>query len=415
MTVVDEQTAVAQVRAHRDAGRRVVFTNGAFDLLHVGHVRALSDAASHGEVLVVGINADSSVRASRGAGRPIVPAAERAEIVAALGCVDLVFVFQEPTVDAVLERLHPHVHAKGRDYARNTLPERETNERLGIEMVFVGDEKSHAASDLIERAGAAGAMHDRVAAVEDPDVRGFVLIARRSALVRDRLLSLERLATGKLGEYVEGPPHRFIRRLDCEGTYAYLKITKPLSRGRSPIIEFQHHLALRAAGLRAPEPWLCLEGDADGTRCGALLTRTAPGHPLDVFAREETDATARRRAADDVGRAVRGLHTARFLHPDLQAWHLHITEPGGGLRSVWFLDLMRVTRAGRRVPQGPAARGLAALMISIERHTTARERLRGLRAYLGGTLRAGRTWLRAIDRQAEKLRTKSTFRAAQVS
>ena len=404
--VLDEAQAAQAVDALRAQGKRVVFSNGAFDLLHVGHVRALQAAAAHGEVLVVGVNGDAHVRRTRGGGRPIVPAAERAELVAALACVDLVFVFEGSTVDALLERLRPDVHAKGRDYDATTLPERATNERLGIEMVFVGDPKDHASTDLVARAARTEALRDKIVPLDDPDVRGFVSGGRKASLAARGLLSLHHLVTGKVGTFVEGPAHRFVRRVNCDGTPLYVKVTRPLTRGRSPIVEFQHHIALRSAGILAPEPWLCLEGDVDGERVGVLCTAQAPGVPLDRFAETCEDPTARRLAADDVGRAIRGLHTARFLHPDLQAWHLTV-GPGG---SVGFLDLMRVSRAGKRVPRTPAARALAALMLSLERSATAREHLRTLRAYLGGTLRAGRSWMRSIDRQAQRLRTKSTFR-----
>jgi D-glycero-beta-D-manno-heptose 1-phosphate adenylyltransferase len=109
----------------RRAGLRVVWTNGCFDLLHVGHFRSVAAARALGDVLVVGINGDRSVRALKGPGRPLVPAGERAEVVAALGAVDCVVVFDEPTPEAVLEQLQPDVHAKGADYEQHPMPERD--------------------------------------------------------------------------------------------------------------------------------------------------------------------------------------------------------------------------------------------------------------------------------------------------
>ena len=149
--VHDREEMVARCEALRAAGKRIVLSNGAFDLLHVGHVRALEDARGHGDVLVVGVNDDDSVRSLKGAGRPVVPAGERAELVAALGCVDLVHVFSEIDVSALLHALRPHVHAKGRDYSEKTVPERETALELGIEIAIVGDPKDHSVTELLER------------------------------------------------------------------------------------------------------------------------------------------------------------------------------------------------------------------------------------------------------------------------
>ena len=133
------------------AGRRVVFANGAFDLLHAGHVRYLEGARREGNWLVVGVNSDSSVARAKGKGRPIVPAAERAEIVAALESVDAVVVFDEDSPSALLEELKPDVHAKGTDYTPDTVPEREVVRRNGGRTAIVGDPKDHATTDLIER------------------------------------------------------------------------------------------------------------------------------------------------------------------------------------------------------------------------------------------------------------------------
>jgi rfaE bifunctional protein nucleotidyltransferase chain/domain len=142
---------VERCEALRREGRRIVLSNGAFDLLHVGHVRALQDARTHGDVLVVGINDDDSVRTLKGPGRPVVAAGERAELVAALECVDYVHLFSETDVGALLRELRPHVHAKGRDYSKETVPERATALELGIEIAIVGDPKDHSVTDLLER------------------------------------------------------------------------------------------------------------------------------------------------------------------------------------------------------------------------------------------------------------------------
>jgi len=137
----------------RADGGRVVLCNGIFDLLHVGHVRALEEARGLGDLLVVALNDDAGARRLRGADGPLQPAAERAEIVAALGCVDRVTLFPETDLAATLRLLRPAVHAKGRDYDPGRIPEEElrAHAELEIELAFVGDEKRHSSSRLRAR------------------------------------------------------------------------------------------------------------------------------------------------------------------------------------------------------------------------------------------------------------------------
>jgi len=133
----------------RRDGRRIVLANGAFDLLHVGHVRYLAAADEHGDHLIVAVNSDLSVQSSKGPGRPIVPERERIEILSHLWMVDRIVAFDEPTVTVVLETLRPDVHAKGTDYTVETVPEREVVRAYGGETVICGDPKDHATTDLI--------------------------------------------------------------------------------------------------------------------------------------------------------------------------------------------------------------------------------------------------------------------------
>jgi rfaE bifunctional protein nucleotidyltransferase chain/domain len=135
----------------RAGGKRIVFANGAFDLLHVGHVRYLEAARREGGWLAVGINSDRSVRRSKGDGRPVLPEQERAEIVAALACVDAVALFDEDSPAALLSELKPEVHAKGTDYTPESVPERDVVASYGGRTAIVGDPKDHATTDLIER------------------------------------------------------------------------------------------------------------------------------------------------------------------------------------------------------------------------------------------------------------------------
>lgn len=137
--------------AHHDA--RIVLANGCFDLLHVGHVRYLEDARSRGTHLVVALNTDASVRALKGPERPLTPLAERCELLGALRCVDFVTSFAEPTLEATLRLLRPDVHAKGTDYRPDTVPERELDRELGIEIAICGDEKRRSSTELARRGG----------------------------------------------------------------------------------------------------------------------------------------------------------------------------------------------------------------------------------------------------------------------
>jgi len=144
---LDEAVAVAD--RLRAAGRRIVLANGCFDLLHVGHVRYLAGARALGDVLFVGVNSDAAVARLKGPGRPLMPAGERAELLAALRAVDHVVVFDDDTADHLVARLRPHVHAKGTDYTTQSVPERDTARTVGAEVAIAGDAKQHSTRDLI--------------------------------------------------------------------------------------------------------------------------------------------------------------------------------------------------------------------------------------------------------------------------
>lgn len=133
----------------RALGHHIVLANGIFDLLHAGHIRYLQAAKLEGDLLVVAVNSDSSARRLKGEGRPILPESARAQLVAALACVDHVTIFAEPDVESLLTTLRPHVHAKGTDYTAATVPEREVAARLGIRIAIVGDPKDHSTSALL--------------------------------------------------------------------------------------------------------------------------------------------------------------------------------------------------------------------------------------------------------------------------
>jgi len=136
------------VLREKEKGRKVVMANGCFDLLHVGHIRYLEAARLEGDLLVVAVNSDASVRQLKGSGRPFVPQEERLEMVAALEAVDYVFLFHDLTLDRVLLRLKPHVQAKGTDYTEETVPERETVLSYGGRIAICGDPKYHSSTEL---------------------------------------------------------------------------------------------------------------------------------------------------------------------------------------------------------------------------------------------------------------------------
>ena len=148
--LLSETELIEYVRRDRAAGRTMAFANGCFDLLHVGHVRYLQGAAQEADRLIVAVN-DDAVAGAKGPGRPVMPAADRAELVAALGGVDYVIIFPEPTVTPLLELLRPDVHCKGTDYTADTVPERDTVRAYGGRVAIVGDPKDHSTRDLLAR------------------------------------------------------------------------------------------------------------------------------------------------------------------------------------------------------------------------------------------------------------------------
>ena len=148
--IVSRSILREKLAAHKRSGQRIVFANGCFDMLHVGHVRYLEGARREGDILVVGVNADSSVCGLKGAGRPILDENARAQLVAALRPVDYVVIFAEPNVEALLTELRPDIHAKGTDYTADSVPERATAECLGIRVAIVGDAKEHSTRELLD-------------------------------------------------------------------------------------------------------------------------------------------------------------------------------------------------------------------------------------------------------------------------
>ena len=147
--IASRQELRRRVEEWRRAGERITLANGTFDLLHVGHVRSLRGAKALGGKLVVAINSDESVRTLKGEGRPIMPEDERAEIVAALADVDIVVIFPELDVRAIIREIRPDVQTKGTDYTEESVPERDAVAEYGGRVVIVGDPKDHSSSEII--------------------------------------------------------------------------------------------------------------------------------------------------------------------------------------------------------------------------------------------------------------------------
>jgi len=147
--IVSWEKLKSLVTDHKKRGHTVVFANGCFDILHVGHVRYLEAARRQGDILIVAVNGDASVQTLKGPGRPILDEAARSRLVAALRAVDYVVIFSEPTVALLLRDLLPDIHAKGTDYSADTVPERAVAKSLGIQVAIVGDPKNHSTRALL--------------------------------------------------------------------------------------------------------------------------------------------------------------------------------------------------------------------------------------------------------------------------
>lgn len=149
--ILDRARLVDRLKVHRNQGKKIVLANGCFDVLHVGHIRYLQAARALGDLLVVGVNSDQQVKILKGKGRPIMPEAHRAEIVASIAAVDYVTIFEEPTVEQLLLAIRPDIHAKGTDYTEETVPERAVVRSYGGRVAIVGDPKDHSTSEMLRR------------------------------------------------------------------------------------------------------------------------------------------------------------------------------------------------------------------------------------------------------------------------
>lgn len=138
------------IQGHKKRGERIVLTNGCFDLIHVGHIRYLKEAKDEGDILIVALNSDSSVRKLKGKGRPLLNQEERAEIIASFSFVDYITFFEEPNVVKVLLALEPDIHAKGSDYTKETVPEKDTVKGYGGKIAITGGPKVRSTSRLLE-------------------------------------------------------------------------------------------------------------------------------------------------------------------------------------------------------------------------------------------------------------------------
>ncbi len=148
--IVDRDGVVRETARARAGGSTIVLANGCFDLFHVGHIRYLAGAKALGDMLVVGVNSDEQTRKLKGEGRPFMPQNERAELISSLRCVDLVTIFDEPTVEELIRAIRPDIHAKGTDYTADNVPERQIVREYGGTVAIVGDPKDHSSTALFE-------------------------------------------------------------------------------------------------------------------------------------------------------------------------------------------------------------------------------------------------------------------------
>ena len=147
--ILNREYLADEVARRRATGETIILANGCFDLLHVGHVRYLTAAKEIGGTLVVGLNSDRQANFLKGEGRPFMPEQERAELISALKCVDLVTIFDEPTVEQLIRTIRPDFHAKGTDYTTDSVPERDIVRECGGQVVITGDPKDHSSTELI--------------------------------------------------------------------------------------------------------------------------------------------------------------------------------------------------------------------------------------------------------------------------
>jgi len=146
--ILERDALIRETSRAQAAGSTVVLANGCFDLFHVGHVRYLKGAKQLGDLLVVAVNSDDQTRRLKGEGCPLMPESERAELIASLRCVDLVTIFNEPTVEQLIRAIRPDFHAKGTDYTVDTVPERDIVREYGGQVAIVGDPKAHSSTEL---------------------------------------------------------------------------------------------------------------------------------------------------------------------------------------------------------------------------------------------------------------------------
>ena len=149
--ILDRERLIERINSARTNGACIVLANGCFDVLHVGHVRYLEGAKALGDLLIVGVNSDEQTRRLKGAGRPLLPQEQRAEIISSIEAVDFVTIFDEPTVEQLLLALRPDIHAKGTDYTEDSVPERDVVRSFGGRVAIVGDPKDHSSSQMIEK------------------------------------------------------------------------------------------------------------------------------------------------------------------------------------------------------------------------------------------------------------------------
>jgi len=392
--IADHRRLHDLLRERQARGERIVFTNGCFDIFHVGHVRCLEDARSRGDVLIVAVNSDVSVRRIKGSGQPVHPEAERVEVLCALACVDYVTVFSSDTVIDLLLLLKPDVHAKGTDYTLETVPERTVVESYGGTVAIVGDEKRHSTQEILARIKSDSSPTRRDAALTiAPGWEGMLAAARLDSF--DALMR----STGRIvraGKRVrvqtlsiktpEGSRTLFIKKY----VYADRLLRYFCRRGRAQG-EWRALHFLKGIGVPCAAPVAVGEHRRWGVlHAAVIVTEGIPnvvelGEFAENFSieRDRPGWTRRRKAlVTSLATIVARMHNGGFIDHDLHPRNVLVDETPEGL-NLYVLDSPNGRiHASQRTLRRKAVRDLATLAKGLAPYSTPGERIAFLSEYM---------------------------------
>jgi len=421
--IADHDELQRVVRSLKAEGKRVVFTNGCFDIFHVGHVRCLQDARSRGDALVVAVNTDTSVRRIKGPGQPVHPQHERVEVLCALACVDYVTLFGTDTVIELLTALEPDIHAKGTDYTLETVPERAVVESYGGQVAIVGDEKRHSTQEILARIKSDQSGGRRDASVRIADGWEAVLAAARldsfDALMRSTgklVRTSKRVRVQQLTiKAPDGPRMLYLKKY----VYSDQRMRYFCRRGRARG-EWEALHILKGLGVPCVAPVALGEHRRWGVLHSAVIVTEGIEGVANLadfaesfFAERAQPGWARRRRALVAALAtiVARMHNKGFIDRDLHPRNVLVDETAEGF-NLYVLDCPYGRRyASAGTVRRKAVRDLATLARGLAPYSTAGDRVRFLREYLrqrdGKRSRealahlAGQVWAKAVQLAAK--------------